>query len=348
MQARIRKSEIVSFKEQSGTINTSKVSLPILKFLKIDIEGDFCSITKSNHESFIIKTFGNDSEDCSFLVSEDTLYHFVNYCDSEYINFLIDGTRIVLSGGHSSKVSSPTDSAKIYPSIDTANNAWISLPKLSLTSAGLASQIIFDGEIAGPKSYVFFGNGNVAGSDGSIGFLQPIKDHLPNLSLRRDVAQVVCKMTSCQHGSNESFDLFKENDTLYGFRKSEQPFFDLSPIFSRPEEGIDPDFVINKGLFSKWNTWVINTSGTKGKAAHFKCEDNRLILQMIDADNGLDFHDILHCKGGKGVFDFDPALMNKIIDICPCEELFFYPGKNRYYITDAEKTFISAIMLIAS
>ena len=90
MQARIKKAEIDAFKLQASFIVTN-TTLPILGYIKFEVEGDYCRITKSNNEAFLVRTVSCDSEDCSFLVEETVLYSFADFSTSEYINFQDDG-----------------------------------------------------------------------------------------------------------------------------------------------------------------------------------------------------------------------------------------------------------------
>lgn len=339
-QIRIRKDELVSFKLQAANIKPNKL-LPILSFLRIEIDGDFCSITKSNGQSFLVKTIPNDSEDCTFLVDENILNNYLEYVETEYIEFDVESTRITLraTGSRSGNVS-PTDDSRGYPVIDVSSNEWVSLPKLVLVSAGICSNIIFDGEIAGPKSYVFIGRGFVAGCDSYIGYCQPISEAIPELVLRKDVAVCMSKMNSCSVSSNSSYDLFKEGSSLYGFIKSDQPFFELQPIFGMNWEG--DMFNVNRNNIVKFNEMCIRSAFSKSIAANFTAEDNSLFLKMVD--DKQDIHDYIWIKGTKGFFKFDPQIMNNLLKILPSDDCYFYQGTNRYYITDIDTTFTAVIM----
>jgi len=342
MQARIKKSEIEAFKSQAAFIKPNLI-LPILSFLKIDVDGDFCRITKSNNESFLVRTVSNDSEDCSFLVDENILYSFVDLSTSDHINFSDDGNRIRIYDERTD-TKSPTDRPELYPPIAGHVNEWMDIPKLALVSAGIVGQLVFNGEIMNAKSFVFVGLGKVAGTDGNIGYYQPITEPLPQLVLRKDVAGCIAKMSSCQYSRVNNYDFFKEDNSVYGFIRSEYGFMDLTQVFPGITE--DLSFCVNKSSISKFNNHCLSAVTTKSIGVTFECKNDNLFIQMNDEKWGVDSKTNVPVKGNSGKFKYDPGFMNTLLKLLPCDEVFFYPGVNRYYITDAEKTFLSAIMLI--
>lgn len=347
MQARIRKEDLTAFRTQAADIIISKKDvLPVLIFLKVKIDGDFATITKSNNRSFIIKTIPNDSEDCEFLVDEETLYNFLDLMDGDYVNFSLEGVRIVLTAGRA-KMISGTDQPHLYPKIDLSNENWIPMTKLSIVTAGICSKLIMDGEIMDAKSHVFAGNNSVSGTDANIGYYQHVNENLPNLVLRKEVAQCMSKMSSTHYGSNLSYDLFRDDQTLYGFSKSEYPFCDLGIFFT----GVNgPNF--NSGGFSTAKSNIARfcqscvNSGNDILSAIFQMMPGGLLhLEMVDAANNLDIHKDIPIKGESAVdFKFNPEQMNDLLKVIPSDDVFFWPGVKRYFITDKDRTFTAVIM----
>lgn len=346
MEARIRKDDLVAFKIQATNIQQGDNNMPILNYIRIQVEGDFCYITKSNNKAFIIKSIPNDSEDCDFLVDENIFNSFVDYSTAEYVNFKIEGIRITLSDINNKRQISPTESAKGFPFIDSSNEVWTILPKIALSAAGIASQIIFNGELMNAQSHVFVGRGAVAGADGTIGYYQPIVDPLPEIVLRKEVAETIGKMSSCKYGTNISYDLFSDNDTLYGFVKSELGFFEMSKVFTGINSDAAPDFSVNKNEIIKFNDWCVKSIKTKGVPATMSVSEGILKLEMMEAKLEINNHANIPVKGDKGVFKYDPKSLTTLLKCLPIEDCYFYPGDHRYWITDLEQSFLSAIMLI--
>lgn len=347
MEARIRKEDLSAFKTQAADIVVKKDLLPVLSFIKIQVEGDFATLTKSNNRAFIVKSIPNDSEDCEFLVDETILNNFLEACDTDFVNFSIDGLRIVLTSGRARMIS-PTEHARMYPKIDLSSATWEPLPKLLTVTAGIASKIILDTELMmNAQAHVFAGNNFIAGSDFSIAYYQPIADKLPQLILRKEVAACVGKMAACQYSYNESYDLFKDGETLFGFVKSELGFFDMSGAF-KMDDLKEPHFSTNKNAILRFTNLCIN-SATKGSSATLKASGNDIIhFELVDSGVNLDIHlDVpVANSDGNADFKFSPHLLTTLLKVIPCDDVYFYPGKQRYYITDLDKTFLAVIMLI--
>jgi hypothetical protein len=349
MKARVRKAELESFKDHAAQIRKNN-ELPILEYLKIEVIGDFVHITKTNMKAFVIQTTVNDSEDCSFLVDENVLFNFIQLSDSEYINFEISGIRIKIYDDRHNAISQ-TDNVKTYPSVDITNKEWVSVPKHVLDAVGVCAQIVFDDEISGLRNSVFIGDNYVAASDATVGYWQKHAEDLPKLVLRKEVAMAVSKLNGCEISSNESYDLFKSGNSLFGFSKSEIKYVNLPPLFLLPEEKLS--FYLNKSALVKWNTCCVNSCKSKVLTATFSAKSYRLELELIDAKYSRDYNSYLDIIDGEGFFKFNPLTLNTLLKVLPTEQIHFYPSKrivngcvDRYYITDKDKTFMSAIMLI--
>jgi DNA polymerase III sliding clamp (beta) subunit (PCNA family) len=345
MLARIKKSEIEAFKIQAANIKPNTL-MPILSYLKIEINGDYCEMTKSNNEAFVIRTSINDSENCEFLINESVLYSFAEYSAAEYIEFEKDGNRIKIFDQYNA-TRSPTEPSHLYPKLDKENNTDpIELPKLVLVSAGICANIIFDGEVFDAKSFVFVGKKCVAASDATIGFLQKIgMEELPEIVLRKEVAICLSRMNRCIYCKNNNYDLFQDEATLFGYIRAELQFFDMNLIM--PNVGEKFHFTINKNALMKFNAHCVSiTDSAKSLAVTMKGENNILSLEMVLSKLERDTRARLFMRGEKADFKYDPAAMTNLLKCIPCEEVYFYEGNKRYYVTDAEKSFVSVIMLI--
>jgi hypothetical protein len=344
MQARIRKADLEAFKAHAPAIRENKIN-PILSYVRISIEGDFGSIQKTNLKSFVLRTFNNDSEDCDFLVDENILLQFVELSSDEYINFSIQGNKIVIYDAKNKTISS-TERAAMFPAIDLENiGEWVDIPKQALSAIGISAQLVFDEELVGPKSTVFVGRGAIAGSDANVGFIQYF-ENLPELCLRKEVAIGVSKLATCSVTSNKSYDLFKDADTMFGFSKSEVAFFDLKAIFEKEKVEQQHDFYLNKTHLEKWNNYAIRSCKNVLDGATWAAGNDRLELKIVDSKNEINIDSFISIVNGNGTFKFSPTIMNNLLKALPSEMIFFIPGTNRYYITDERKTFYAAIMLI--
>lgn len=345
MEARIRKDELKTFLEQARTIPPLKNGLPILSYIKIDIVGDFATLTKTNLRTFLVKTISNDSEDCSFLVQENILNSFVEWSDNDYVNFRSESNRIKIYDQRRN-TSSPTEPATGYPPFDISDKGWTVLPKSCLASVGIAGQLIMNGEIMNARSFVFIGDGLIGGTDGNVGYFQYIKEDLPCMSLRKEVTECISKMKSCKVSQNESFDLFQEDNCLWGFVQSEIQYINMAVLVGPPPIQT-PSFNTNKNYFIKFGRHVANTQDKSASATFEVIDPTTVKLNMQDGKNEVDNDENIFVKNGtSGEMKFNPQYMTTLLNALPCEECYFHEGNKRFIITDADKSFMGIIMAI--
>lgn len=347
MQARINKDQLEIFRSQAVNLETDRLN-PILTYIKIEIKGNECTLIKNNMKAFVVHIFNDDvgNEDCSFLVVENILYNFLLFSDEKNIEFTQTGNRIKISD-QKSFVESPTDRAQDFPMPAIPSSAsWTALSKITTLSIGISSKLIFNDEIAGPKSNVFVGQGHVAGTDGSIAFYQKITDVIPDVSLRREVAETVAKLGDCLYSCNRSYDFFKKGGTIYGYSIGEAQFFNLPPLFKFEDASPDAAFNIPKSLLVKFCSLCIQSINSKTSlaSATFRTEGEKFILKMEDSDIMIQCN--LPVGGTTLPFKFNPERMKVLLEAIPCETTYFYQGEKRYFITDLDKSFASVIMEI--
>lgn len=345
MKARIKKDDLIQFKSFAKDIIADK-QLPITSFIKIDVSGDYVSLTKTNCKSFVIHTCINDSEDCSFLIDETTIFNFIELSESEYINFKIDGYKITITDERNT-TKAQTDNSSLFPKFDLNSvNEWVLLPDSVLSAAGICSQVVLDQEIGGLSNSVFIGDNTVVGCDGSIAYWQKFEFEIPKIVLKKNVAYFISKLKECQVSYNDSYNLFKSGQFLFGFVKAEINYVEVVPRIGEPKEGLKQSFYLNKSSFIKWNTYCVNTCKSKMLSAEFSGCKDKLELSLTDSGYDQTHNGYIDIIEGEGYFKFNPETINKLLRVLPSEQIYFYPGSQRYFISDSNKTFMSAIMLI--
>lgn len=343
MQARLRRREIEQFKPHASNIKPSETNPIVDQFLKVGIVGDYASVTKSNLNAFAILTVPNDGEDCEFLIDQKILFDFCELSDKEFINFIIDGNNIkIWDGVHNTDC--PTDRAIMFPSVDAELiGEWQAVSQPALDAIKIAAEIVFPDQISGARNTVFCGNGFVAGSDATIGYMQYITEPMPQMVLRKEVAQIVSKLAPCKYAQSKHHDLFLDGDLLVGFGKSEVNYIDMRPIFQNMPTG--HAFSINKNLLIKWNNYVSGKSKTL--SAKWFVEGRKMALQLENSKVNYKTDSVYDVpEDCTSEFKFSPDTLNQLLKVLPCEVVHFVPGANRYYITDADRKFCAAIMLI--
>ena len=282
MKVKIPRNDLNRFKEKAVNLETNS-TFPILKYIKFEIRGISCEITKNNLKEFVISKFPDSgNSDCSFLVLENTLFEFLEHSGSKFIQFEQIRYTIKIFDDFSS-VESQTESAQQFVTPDLNPTTWSKISKDTLESIGIASKLIFGDELVGTKSNVYVGEGYVAGSDGIIFFCAVMTDTIPNLVLKKDRAETISKLKYCQYSYNNSFEYYKEDSTTYGFSRIESEFVNYVSKFGQIES--DYSFKIPKKQIIEFCDLCLKTIASKKEivAASFYPENNSLILTMTEA-----------------------------------------------------------------
>lgn len=331
---KIKVSELRAFKSNAGFLKQNNL-LPILSYLKFD-KG---TITKNNLSSFILQKITDFKE--SFLVDEKILMNFIDNTSASEIEILLKDKRILISDGMT-KVYSPTDDIKIFPSTDEDEYEKVELAEEVIAAIKIASHFILPEEGDMPvKAYVFVGGSLVAGSNGFIVYVEKFKDQLPNFLISKEVSACIGKFTSVDFSQSDKY-YFLENKVLkFGFIKPTQGFVDFSPFseFNRNT----PAFTINKNEFIQFNDIAISSTPLKGTVATFSVEDKKLNLNMNDTSYEISVSKEIPIEGSmEGSFAFLPSNINPLLKNVPDELLTFYQAKDRYYVT-GQSGFVSFI-----
>jgi hypothetical protein len=342
MQIGIPRKELNQFKEKAVNIDTN-TTIPILAYIKIEIDNGICTIVKDNLEAFVINEFPDTiNNECSFLVNENTLFKFLAFSESRFIQFELGVNKIRIFDDYSS-VECSTERPQYFRMPELYPTTWTKISRDTLDSIGVAAKLIFSNEIDGQKSNVYVGNGHVAGTDGTIGYCGEMVEKMPNIVLSKNIADIVSKLKYCQYSYSTAYDYFGEDLITYGFLRNENTFFDFAPLFGEIER--DFSFKISKNLILEFCDLCIKTIKSKREVffASIHPEKNSLVLTMEGSDIKIQ-HNIPLNKGDFKRFKFNPERMKVLLKALPCETVYFYPGDKRYFITDSEKTFTSVIM----
>lgn len=351
---RLRVKDILDFRIDANKITTDEL-YPILQYLKIDFNTNFCTITKNGLRAFIKKNISSESNvsDGSMLVLEEKLFSFAEGVTSDYVDINYkEGSEgvlpvIKLSAGKSKGVSS-TDDLNKFPVNDTPTADWVKLHTQFLTNLEYAKNFIqdfSDKAFSVPAPFHIFCKGNsLVACDGAIAFYKEFIEPIPQLILRKEVALAIYNMPGAEYSYNSSYDFFRSEGVFYAFSKSECPFFDLTQ-FGKIETNKLSFFLIKDDLL-RYNSMCISSSKSKIIRCYFKAKTpTELELSFEDADSGIySLITLLDIKDGEGSFKYDPNLMNNLLKSIPSTILYFYPGKGKYYITDEKQSFVTLMM----
>lgn len=329
--------QLKRFKNNSSSIKTNNI-LPILGYLKFSKDG---TVTKNAMGSFIIQKI-----DCKedFLVDETILMSFVNYTSSPTIDVTIKDGKIILSDGTGAKKTSPTEPVENFPVNDTPDAEPFELDLEVLQSIGIASQFVMDKDIPDAACYVFVGNNHVCGSNGAIAYIDEFVEKLPKIVLDKNTATTISRYDSVLFSENDSYLFFETDDVKLGFIKNQYQWMDESPFATFTPEA---KFEMDKREFVNFNDMVINDNISKVAVSSISVSKGKLNYESNDTGYERVAEKQIAVEGDDmEKFNFNPALMAKLLKSVPDDTLTFNRMGNRYYIT-GDSGFVSLIIGLA-
>lgn len=324
-------SELKKLKANSASIKTNGI-IPILSYLKFDSG----TVTKNSLSSFVVQKIECKEK---FLIDERILMNFISYTSSPTIDVKVTAKNVTITDG-STTVVSPTDDVNNYPTNDQSEGETTLLDKDIMLAIDIASNFTIEEEIPSPRGHVFLGNNCVCGSDGFVAYIDEFEEELPKIVLKKVTAMAISKFEELKFSQNDSYHFFETDDCKFGFIKPDYQFFDLAPFgkFEHTES-----FIIDKTDFIKVNDMVVGATNAKFSIASIEVKDEKMIYEMNDADYGVNVSKEIPVEGSAtGVFNFNAALMNRLLKSVLDTELTFNKVGERYYVT-GESGFVAVI-----
>lgn len=324
--------DIRAFKKNSSHIKKNNI-MPILDFIKFD-NG---SITKTNLHEFVVQ---DSSFKGSFLIEERVLFNFIEYTSSPEITFTADGNKITLSDG-SQKTTATQGDISLYPTTEIPPTEKVSLTDTILKYFGAAAKYTQDHATDLIISHIFIGGDVIAASDRYIAYYRKIDRELPKTAIPKSVAERVSSIDPADFSQTENKLYFKTSKTLYGFRKTEATFVDLSRFFEYEKTS---SFEAPKSELIGFNDMCLSMSLSKQCYPILELANGKLKLTANDGDFAIDNEKEINVIGQmEGQFKTDAAWFNRLLKTAPDDELTFNRVQGRIYIT-GESGFTSLIM----
>lgn len=324
--------DIRAFKKNSSHIKKNNI-MPILDFIKFD-NG---AITKTNLHEFVVQDSDFKS---SFLIEERVLFNFIEYTNSPEITFTADGNKITLSDG-SQKTTATQGDVSLYPTTEAPPKETVSLTDTILKFIGAAAKYTQDHQSDLIISHVFIGGDIITATDRYIAYYRKIDRVLPNTTIPRSVAERISSIDPADFSQTENKLFFKTDKTLYGFRKTEATYIDLSKFFDYKKI---TSFDAPKSELIGFNEMCLSMSISKLCYPILEIINGKLKLTANDGDFAIDNEKEIGVVGELGdKFKTDASWFNRLLKTAPDEELTFCRVKNMMYVT-GESGFTSLIM----
>lgn len=316
--------DIRAFKKNSAFIKNNSI-LPIYGFIKFD-NGE---ITKNSKYEFVTQESNFSG---AFLVEEQVLFNYIEYATSADIIFTIDDKKVTMTDGET-KQTCTTDDIKLYPECEEPPKLQYNFDENIIKAIGAAASYTKDDDHDLIISHVYIGNGSITASDRLIAYRKEVEvaGELPKTAIHKHTAERLAKMPAGQFSERENKCFFKVGKMLYGFAKTEATYVDLLKYFSLPR---GEKFVIHKSKMADFNDLCLSNSPLKYAWPTFSIQGSQMLLSVVDSVYGRAGEKSIDVVGRMtGQFQYDAALMNKVLKSCPDEELTFHQSGSLYYIT---------------
>lgn len=314
--------DIKAFRKNSSFIKNNSI-LPIYGFIKFD-NG---TITKNSKTEFVIQESNFSG---SFLVEEQVLFNYIEYATSTDIIFTVDGKSVTMTDGETKQYCT-TDDIKLYPICEEPPKGQYNFDDTIVKAIGAAVNYTRDDEHDLIISHIYIGNKTITASDRLIAYCKEVDGDLPKTAIHRSVAERITKMPAGTFSETDSKCFYRVGNMLYGFSKTEATYVDLRMYFSL-EKG--ERFIIQKSKIADFNDLCLANSPLKYAWPTFSIQDSKMLVSIVDPTYGRNGEKLIDVVGTMvGKFQYDAALMNKVLKSSPDEELTFYQSKSLYYIT---------------
>lgn len=220
-------SSVRTFQKKASTIQRNEL-LPILSNIKLDFDGETCTMTKNALEAICIGNIdlaeGDQPARLSLLIDEQVLFSFLSTLKTTDFSIGTEGSDVILQSGET-VIRLPKEMAEDFPKPPPFSN---DLERFKLTpqhirAMKIASNFVNPLETSGPFQYVHIKAGNIFAFHSNFFYLNTSFEGLPIAAFR--VSEVAMIISHLDNGI-EMIDL--DNYHVY-----------LSPgftyVFSKPE-----------------------------------------------------------------------------------------------------------------
>lgn len=233
--------QLKEFVALSKFISSEKLELmPILQFIKLEIDFGECSITKDNLQEFVTYKFGVDCEDCSFILPYDKFSKYIASSNGEYCDININGDIVTVYDGYlRQKWNISKNRVDDFPKLPEISPTYYHFSKQLIEVLNLSKNITKPKDELRPQMACSHVTPIcVYASDYNICFKKDISlDGLPFPSIPVSKTEVDCiyQLDNVQFSSSiKSHNIWKSGNVMYGFRQIDRAVdgFNYQQFFS--------------------------------------------------------------------------------------------------------------------
>ena len=214
---------IKEFLGYASLIPSDKLDLlPILKYFKVEIIFNECTITKCNGRDFVSYTFSCKEDDYEFLLHENELKTFCSVSNEQFI-FIDISVKTTLKDTKNYKQSYANELYDVvdFPKINSYNDEYsIRLSKSLLNLISIARNYCGTDDLDSRYSSVYINKEHIYSTNGNCLFTNK---HLEEISsdivITKRESEVISKLGFVDYMQSESQNIFKFDNIIFGFTK---------------------------------------------------------------------------------------------------------------------------------
>lgn len=344
MELKLPLSKVKEFISLSKAIETEQSdfeNLQVLKYIKIEVDFDICTITKTSLRSFIQFTFDLKHEDCVMIIMEKEL---IDYCSSSnredlFITQSEEKETTLTDGYIISEFYNGKYEVKDFFKIPKAGKPTCRLSKEVLLNFNIAKIYSGEDDLRPSFKYIYIDSvyddkakeqvSYMYASTMRILYLKKFRFNLPKLALSKDECSTLSKyeyVDYCEVKEDKNWNIYKWNNVVYGFRQSDEalgfPYQMFLNIEKKNYIKFKTDDFINfcnstKIRMSKADgkaTYINSSAKISGTTAELICNDN-------ENRKKNKFNTKVEVVGQPFDFNFDHSQMLDIFKSLPFSEI---------------------------
>jgi len=208
-------------------IQAEKLELmPILKYIKFEIDFGDLSITRDNTFEFLTYKMNVDCEDCSFILPYEKFSDYIASSTGEYFELKIDGSNVNAYDGKLRQKWTIEANVKVedFPKLASINDTWFVFNKQLIDILGVSKNITkVKDDLIPSFSCSHVTPTCVYSTNQMIVFKKDMKNDIEE-SIPVTPKEVLCisNLPSVAYStSNKSHNIWKSENVLYGFRRKD-------------------------------------------------------------------------------------------------------------------------------
>jgi DNA polymerase III sliding clamp (beta) subunit (PCNA family) len=332
-----------AFQKKSQQIATNTL-LPILSNLKLEFDGNVCTITKNALNSIVIGQVAATGEPGLFLINERVLFSAILANTSkESISLHVEGNQLIITD--EDKTYLPLESPFDFPNPPPYNrdSETLKLTNQHLTAIGIAGKYINDVETAGHMQCVHMSGENIFAFHPNYFYINGGFSNLPAASFRSQETKIIGELENVEFLDLPNHHIFFTPGYEYVFTKTESAMPALEGVFASLRlQGADISF--SAGDLINFCQRANSVSESEIATCSLAPDGVFVKLKLNDVNYSRSNERFITCVGVPEEFTFNSRLILEPLKAIPHKQLKGKTLRNYLIVNEGDEWFCFAGM----